>query len=152
MLQYSKFVNTKAMQKAASRKAPVQLPIFTKSVQINKAYKNDVEAPDVVTEKQATPPPEKAKPVVHPSVNLEEMQRKEELKKKDQDWLEFFLGMTSADSKPASKALPAASFASTDFAPAHEPLVTPAPEGPACLDDIFKDLIQDDNGFQKSVQ
>lgn len=116
MLQRSKFVNTKSQQKG--QKPLLQLPILAKDLPSFKASMEliDRDSPEPKSQAQEEPETnespqsndcavkeeaplafkEPAAPrVQHASVNLEEMQRLEELKKQDEDWVAFFMGNAS---------------------------------------------------------
>ncbi|MBX9688149.1 MAG: hypothetical protein K2X27_15685 [Candidatus Obscuribacterales bacterium] len=135
MLHYSKFVNTKAYQKANSSSNKSHFPALPKSespVKLRRMSELQMElGPQECSEAPATAEAEKIKesPKMHASVNLQEMQRMEELNKKDSDWLSFFLGQTTAqnDSGPEPDASCVVSYAEGDFYFNQAPITTPPP-------------------------
>jgi len=124
MLQYSKFVNTKAFQKAGQRRGHVQVPVFSKSVPFTKLPKNqdasqsetaqlspETVCTEATTEQANTAANAYVPRNIHASVDLDEMQRQEELTKKDQDWLGFFLGVGHSSSSGSNDSYVPADFA-----------------------------------------
>lgn len=188
MLQYSKFVNTKAYDKA-NPKNTSPYPIFKKSTantsrlrrmevvaeteqqqQGQSAMRETMpiqyEAIQYETIQYATPdaPEPSAEPApaaavepelkhfIHPSVNLEEMQKKEELSMQEEDWLSFFMGKSKESpwtEDPTKQEEPlAVSTFNTEYghsavqAEEHAPIVPPArhDEGPSIPS--FQDFIK----------
>ena len=153
MLNYSKFVNTKAQHRMGSAKPPVQLPVFTRSVKITKlSHIEGAETDAAATENRAVPL------LMHTAVDLDEMQRREDSNKQGDDWMSFFLDMEPGKEPPmpvSTEAFQVGGFALYEFAPASETVTMPPPpepvsDGPNCLDDIFNELISDDIEFQRT--
>jgi hypothetical protein len=190
MLHYSKFVNTKALQRAATRMAPPCLPAFTGSAANSKFCRNDEKdiipaAPIDNAALAADPVPARPAPEIsdarvfekkkvtqlpiHPSVNFEELQQKEQLNTSEQEWLSFFLGASAGMESivggrqvlvPAIKS-PAGEAERTELSKSVLCLPVSSPDGaaqppvrksPACLDDIFKELISENRVFQKTCE
>ena len=146
MLHYSKFVNTKAYEKA-NPKNTSPFPVFTKPVVSSSRVRRPAVVPEKYPESPEAMPEEQVpaeaealdiaepelKPFMHPSVNLEEMQKKEDLSMQEEDWLSFFMGKTNAASSPwAEDPVPeehVASFADEyGPPPLHELIVPAAPQ------------------------
>jgi hypothetical protein len=156
MLRFSKFVNTKAVQKDGSSRKSLQLPIFNKSEVINPVGEDGLSETALERVSAASKGDEiLVKPIAtHASVNFEELQRQEDLQKKNQDWLAFFLGVSTATDRELSEKKSDATVGLTTLAPLAKPIIMPvqsAPEqtGPACLDDIFRELISEDKVFTR---
>jgi hypothetical protein len=108
----------------------MQVPVFSKSVPItkfpNKKQDGEQNEAAALEPEHASATPETASVAatnsvprsMHPSVDLEEMQRLEELNKKDQDWLSFFLGVGHGGANPSNSS----AYASADFAASAEDL------------------------------
>lgn len=170
MLHASKFVNTKAYQKALDKKNPLKFPILGNSE--TDAPKLRTPEPNWMRDREQEPRPKPSpvveesaveKPKVHGSVNFEKMQQIEELHKQDEDWLAFFMGKTAPQqeitySSTVTDLVPVSSFAEPAQANASpESWCQPAPavadligkttleppvisEGPSCLEEIFNDM------------
>lgn len=103
MLHASKFVNTKAYQKAQDRKDPLKFPLLSAkdAEQVQRHTEPDrvrlrsviIAAEEESREKSAQVEIEK-KAAIHPSVDLQRMQKQEELNKQEEDWMAFFTGKT----------------------------------------------------------
>lgn len=95
MLSYSKFVNTKAYQKASKKPGPL-FPVFTKSASsVSRLRKQEAKLSEPIKDEELPAQrlqDEKPAAHIHQSVDFAEMQRREDLHKPDEDWLAFFMG------------------------------------------------------------
>ena len=157
-MQHSKFVNTKAYQKANNKKDPLQFPIFGRSNNSTQFQKLRAEAQKPVpkapievektelldsisvispNEKAAEQEAEVKTHEIHASVNFQEMQRIEDLHKADEDWLAFFLGKTQATEifLSTNTEVAVASFADP-FEPGTVPII-PSPPVATAFEEAF---------------
>lgn len=96
MLHASKFVNTKAYQKAQDRRDPLKFPLLSGKDADTLPHHQE---PDrvrlrsviIAAEEEAKVEMEK-KANIHPSVDLEKMKKIEDLNKQEEDWMAFFSG------------------------------------------------------------
>lgn len=181
MLHYSKFVNTKAQKGLSQRQKNVQLPAFSRTEQetrMSQERKQELlaKAAEIAATQAANQSTQEA-PRIHASVNLEEMQRQEELKKQDEDWLSFFMSKAPQEQIQVTEIEASMSFGSSNIAD-QEFLTTPPPESDKqslicvasatflqesfensalsehaasdCLNNIFEELIADDAVFKQN--
>ncbi len=113
MLHYSKFVNTKAYQKSLSQKSE-NVPAMPKTIRSSSLLRQDFRDPECIPQSERQqcsdssyqdpvynqkaelveekPAEVKAESHRHASINLDEMQKHEDMKAQEEDWLAFFLG------------------------------------------------------------
>lgn len=145
-MQHSKFVNTKAHQKA--QKGSMQFPIFGRSnanesnyhkaakVELGRIDQNktvEMKKPDLAepeTSPSALAETREAKEAakIHASINFEQMQKMEDLNRVDDDWAAFFLGKTEAVAYSESTDLvPVTSSFDESTEHMHDAIVPPPP-------------------------
>lgn len=167
-MHHSKFVNTKAYQKANSKKDNLQFPIFGNS-NANVSYQR-VQRPEPIrvelAKTESVEPPAPVDQKIHGSVNFEELQKIEDLHKVDEDWLGFFLGKKTAEElviSTSTELMTCTSFAEVDTIQC-EAIIPPAPALPESvneeneesnlpkesLDKIFAEMISDDYFFSRN--
>jgi hypothetical protein len=161
MLQYSKFVNTKAFYRAGQRKSPVELPPLARTSAISTTTKNELPENSTPEAGSIAPEPEKTAPAgtKYGSLDLKRMRQQEDLKKTDEDWLAFFLGMTEPKKRRYSTCtalVPANPATAGQPTSSSGPIIVPPPpptvnEEPRCLDDIFREMIAEDIVFKRTT-